>query len=91
MLSETWEHSCKNPESIESYIIRMYDQLSGMSDLVQDNLKKAHDKTKQWYDRNALERTFRKGDDVIVLSPKSSNRLLSPMEWILPYDQDHLF
>ena len=55
----------------------MHDQLSRMSDLVQENLKKAQDKQKQWYDRNARERTFKKGDQVLVLLPTSSNRLLA--------------
>ena len=83
VLRETWEHSCKTSESIALYVIRMCDQLSRMSDLVQENLKKAQDKQKQWYDRNARERTFKKGDQVLILLPTSSKCLLA--QWNGPY------
>ena len=58
-------------------------QLCRMSDLVQENLKKAQDKQKQWYDRNARERTFKKGDQVLILLPTSSKCLLA--QWNGPY------
>ena len=77
VLRETWKHSCKTPESVASYVIRMRDQLSRMSDLVQENLKNAQDKQKQWYDCNARERTSKKGNQVLVLLHTSSNRLLA--------------
>ena len=77
VLRETCEQGGKTPESIASYVITMHDQLSRMSDLVQENLKKAQDKQKQWYNCNAQERTFKKGDQVLVLLPTSSNCLLA--------------
>ena len=54
-----------------------------MFDLVRENLKKAQNKQKQWYDRNVRERTFKEGDQVLVLLPASSNRLLA--QWNGPY------
>ena len=39
---------------------------------------------KQWYDRNSRDRTFDPGDQVLILLPTSSNKLLA--QWQGPYE-----
>ncbi len=54
-----------------------------MSELVHENMAKAQKEQKRWYDRNARERSFQTGDQVLVLLPTSSNKLTS--QWYGPY------
>ena len=54
-----------------------------MSNMVMENLKRAQEQQKQWYDRNARERTLEEGEKVLVLLPTSSNKLLA--QWQGPY------
>jgi len=54
-----------------------------MSDLVHKNLSQAQYKQKQWYDKNARERKFSAGDQVLVLLPTDTNKLLA--QWQGPY------
>ena len=59
------------------------DYVSKMSELARENLKKAQTVQKRWYDRNARERTFQAGDQVLVLLPSTTNKLLA--QWQGPY------
>ena len=83
ILKEAWEGDSKTPESVASYLISMHERLSKMTELVRDNMAKAQDTQKQWYDRHARSRSFKVGDQVLVLLPTSSNRLLA--QWHGPY------
>ncbi len=48
-----------------------------MSELVSDNLTEAQGKQKRWYDRTARERVFKAGDQVLVLLPTSTSKLMA--------------
>ena len=61
----------------------MRDKLASMAELVQKNLKDAQQTQKRWYDRTAREREFQPGDQVLVLLPTSTNKLLA--KWRGPY------
>ena len=52
--------------------------------LVQENLSRAQRQQKEWYDRNARSREFQPGDQVLVLLPTSTNKLLA--QWQGPYE-----
>ena len=47
-----------------------------MSELVSENLKGAQKRQKLWYDHNARERVLEPEDEVLVLLPTTSNKLL---------------
>ena len=61
----------------------MHERLSTLTDLVAHNLSQAQEAQKTWYDKNARNRTFQTGDQVLVLLPTSTNKLLA--EWQGPY------
>ena len=48
-----------------------------MMEAVQTNLEKAQPKQKQWYDKNARQREFEAGDQVLVLPPTATSKLLA--------------
>ena len=86
VLKETWEsenESGKN-QNVLSYISLMRERLEKMSDHVQINLDSARQQQKCWYDQNARERTFEPGDQVLILLPSSSSKLLA--QWQGPYE-----
>ena len=83
ILKETWEAKRKSPKSVVSYVLMMQERLSKLSTLVHDNLRKAQEKQKEWYDCHAGERKFQAGDQVLILLPTSTNKLLA--EWCGPY------
>ena len=84
VVKEEWETHPKSSESVVSHIMMMRERLEGMSTLVQENLKKAQDGQKTWYDRTARERTLTPGDRVLVLLPTSTCKLLA--QWHGPYE-----
>ena len=55
-----------------------------MTTIVHDNWKKAQSRQKTWYDQNTRDRELKPGDEVLVLLPTSSNKLLA--QWQGPYE-----
>ena len=66
-----------------SYVLTIQERLAQLRDIVHDNLQNAKANHKQWYDRHARNRQFQLGDQVLVLLPTSTNKLLA--EWRGPY------
>ena len=83
VLKETWEAEQRSTESVVSHVLAMRDKLASMTDLVRENLNDAQRIQKRWYDRTAREREFQSGDQVLVLLPTSTNKLLA--KWRGPY------
>ena len=79
ILRESWEASRRSNESVVSHVLMMRERLAQMSELVQENMKRAQQKQKAWYDRNAREREFQPSDKVLVLLPTTTNKLL--VQW----------
>ena len=67
-----------------SYILMIRERLEKMAEVVQENLSKVQRQQKEWYDKNARSREFQPGDQVLVLLPTSTNKLLA--KWQGPYD-----
>ena len=83
ILKKTWKTSKRSTESVVSYILDVQEKLARMSELVVDNLKEAQKQQKRWYDSNARMREFKDGDQVLVLLPSSTSKLLA--SWQGPY------
>ena len=83
VLKETWESHPRSSESIVSYVLSVQERLAKMSALARENLQKAQKMQKRWYDQHAREREFSSGENVLVLLPTSSNKLLA--KWMGPY------
>ena len=83
VLRETWEASQQSDESVVSHVLLTRERLRNMSELAQQNLPRAQESQKWWYDQNARIRGFHPGDQVLVLLPTSTNKLLA--RWQGPY------
>ena len=59
------------------------ERLASLRDIVHDNLTNAQAVQKEWYDHHARSRQFENGDQVLVLLPTKTNKLLA--EWRGPY------
>ena len=56
----------KSDESVVSYVLSLRERLESMAEHVQENLRKAQRYQKAWYDRNAREKSFQPGDQVLT-------------------------
>ena len=54
-----------------------------MTNIVKHNVKEAQQQQNTWYDKTARERELKPGEEVLVLLPTSSNKLLA--QWQGPY------
>ena len=82
ILKETWKASKRSGESVISYILTVQQKLA-MSELVSENCKEAQMTQKRWYDQSARKREFTEGDQVLVLLPTVTNKLM--VKWQGPY------
>eukprot|EP00731_Ephydatia_muelleri_P034653 Em0070g9a len=82
-LKETWKASKRSGESVISYVLTVQQKLAMMSELVSDNCKEAQMTQKRWYDQSARKREFMEGDQVLVLLPTVTNKLMA--KWQGPY------
>ena len=83
IVRESWEAREKSDESVVSHVLSMRKRLEKMSELARENLATAQARQKTWYDKNSRIREFAIGDQVLVLLPTSTNKLLA--EWQGPY------
>ena len=84
VLKETWEASENtSDESVVSYILSVQEKLERMMEMVKENSVKANAQQKTWYNQNARSREFQPGDQVLVLLPTSTSKLLA--QWQRPY------
>ena len=67
-----------------SYILSVQEKLAGMMELVKQNVIKAKAQQKAWYDRNARKRELQPGEQVLVLLPTSTSKLLAQCQG--PYE-----
>ena len=77
VLKETWTASKHATESVVSYILAVQERLERMRDTVRENLEDAQSTQKKWYDHHARNREFEPGNQVLVLLPTSTNKLLA--------------
>ena len=64
--------------------MQIREQLQEMTDLFYQNMIKAEADQKRWYDRNARSCKFEPRDQVLVLLPTSTSKLLA--QWQGPYE-----
>ena len=83
VVREEWEAEKKSDQSVLSHILAIRERLEEMTTIVQDNWKKAQSRQKTWHDQNTRDRELNPGDEVLVLLPTSSNKLLA--QWQGPY------
>ena len=55
VIKATWKADERSNESVVSYVLCIQDRLTKMAELVKDNLEKAQETQKKWYDLKTLE------------------------------------
>ena len=86
LLQEIWtDQNAEDSEArpVYAYIFELKNRLSDMAKTAMENTEEASKRSKRYFDRKARQRKFKKGDDVLVLLPSSSNKLLC--EWLGPF------
>jgi len=81
MTSEKVEPEVK---TIYEYVLDLKDRLQTTCELAQIELQKSQIRQKKYYDSKTKVRTFEKGDEVFVLLPTDSNKLL--LQWKGPFE-----
>ena len=86
ILRELWtrEHDTEEVMNASAYVVDLRNRIEETCKLVQRNLSRATDKYKHHFDRKARARSFREGDQVLLLLPTKHNKL--EMSWRGPFE-----
>ena len=88
MLKETWLSDNDDPPiSLLEYVSTFRCRLTSACEMAQKNLKYSQKKMKVWYDRKAKQRSFKPGDQVLLLLPISGHPLQA--RYHEPYVVEH--
>lgn len=66
-----------------SHILDIREKMELMINIVEENLKETQQNQQRWYDRTARDRNLEVNEEVLVLLPTSTNKLL--VQWQGPY------
>ena len=85
ILHKLWSGEAPDEQVLSTcqYVIELRDRLEQTCKLAHENLKKVQIKQKAYFDRRARSRQFDVGDEVLLLLPTDSNKLL--LQWKGPY------
>ncbi|RUS69733.1 hypothetical protein EGW08_022509 [Elysia chlorotica] len=85
ILKQLWTKDIEEDEvrSSYQYVLKLRERLERTWDMSQKELENAQGRQKRYYNRGTKARKFKPGDDVLVLLPTDTNKLL--MQWKGPY------
>ncbi|XP_062572789.1 uncharacterized protein LOC134234761 [Saccostrea cucullata] len=85
ILKELWTEKIPDPQvkSTYQYILDLRELLESTWELAQENLKRASERHKVYFDKKARVPNMKPGEKVLVLLPSDSNKLL--MQWKGPF------
>ena len=86
ILRQLWTKEQDNPETRTTYqyVVDLRNRLQETWDMAHDELRRSQIRQKRHFDFRAKERTFKHGDQVLILLPTSDNKLL--MQWKGPFE-----
>ncbi|XP_042865110.1 uncharacterized protein LOC122248852 [Penaeus japonicus] len=86
ILRELWDDNAEDAEvkSTYTYVIDLANRLQSTCELAKQELLKAQEVQKAYYDKKTKVRQFKVGDKCLLLLPTSHNKLLA--QWKGPYD-----
>lgn len=86
ILKELWTKEVEIPEAKNSYqyVFERREKLEDTLSIAHDELKKAQQKGKHYYDRKCIARRFQSGNKVLVLLPTDHDKLLT--QWKGPHE-----
>ena len=81
ILRQLWtkEQADPNTRTTYQYVVDLRNRLQETWDMAHDELRRSQVRQKRQFDHAARERTFKRGDKVLILLPTSDNKLL--MQW----------
>ena len=90
ILKELWSNETESPDikTTYQYIVDLRERLDETCKLAQNELNKSQVKGKKYFDRRSKPREFKAGDQVLVLLPMESNKLL--VKWQGPFKIDEV-
>lgn len=85
ILHELWTGEVDEPDTKTTYqyVLDLKDRLEATCQVAQENLGKSAEKYRRQYNRKAKDRKFEVGDEVLLLLPSDTNKLL--MHWQGPF------
>ncbi len=85
ILKELWTGTIDNPETKTTYqyVLELRERLESTCDLAHQELAKAAENAKHYYDRKTRPRSFKVDDYVLLLLPTDKNKLL--LQWKGPF------
>jgi len=92
LLADSWTDDTSDDsssKSLYSYIFELKNIISESCEIAKQNSAQAAGRSKMYFDRRAKPRSFSVDDEVLVLLPTSSNKLL--MSWSGPYRVQECF
>lgn len=86
ILKELWTKEVDSPEikTTYEYVLDLKNRLRETCELAQQNLQKAQQKHKIYFDRKTKDRIFKENDKVLLLLPTDNNKLL--LQWQGPFE-----
>jgi len=86
LLKENWAGVKEEGEEqdVASFVVAMHEKLQRMTNLAQEHMAEAQQKQKSWYDKSARTRSFVPGQQVLVMLPTVSSKLLA--KWQGPFE-----
>ena len=86
VLKDSWvgeKEDSEGEQNVLEYVVKMRERLANLTECVSENLEKAQNKQKAYYDKKARSRSFAPGDRVLLLLPSSTRKLEAA--WQGPY------
>jgi hypothetical protein len=90
ILKELWTNEGADPEvkSSYQYVFELRERMEETLKIAREELDKAQQRHKKYYDRNSKQRSFEVGSQVLVLLPSDNNKLL--MQWRGPFEVEEV-
>ena len=94
LLADSWTEDNQNPPDFDQkplyqYLFELKNIIRDTCDIAVDNSSQSSKRSKKYFDRRAKDRSFSIDDEVLVLLPTNTNKLL--MSWSGPYRVSECF
>lgn len=83
IVRESWEGRADDP-SVVAYVLELLDRLHAAQELAEQEMRRAQNNAKRYYDKTARTRSFRVGEKVMILKPSLKNKL--QVQWEGPVE-----
>ena len=75
LIFEKWAKVTEEESPVTEYIFTLINRLKHYQDLAAEQMEASGEKSKTWYDKGAVEKSFKPGDKVLVINTSRPNKL----------------